>query len=250
MISRKYGWKPELPDFRDFKFKNTFSVSNLDNLPKSINLQEYCSKVENQGSLGSCTANAIVGNLEFLSIKNNLNFEDLSRLFIYYNERLLEGTINEDSGAYIRDGIKSLVKFGVCNESVWPYSISKFKDKPTDEIYNTAKNNVISSYYRLNSLEEKLKCLADGYPFIFGFTVYNYFESAEMSTTGILKMPTNDERPLGGHAVLAIGYDMNTKMILVRNSWGNAWGLNGYFWMPFDYINNYNLSDDFWTIRK
>jgi C1A family cysteine protease len=219
-------------------------------LPQSTDLRNLCSKVEDQGQLGSCTAQALVGNLELLENKAGTGFKDLSRLFVYYNERALEGTIYEDSGAFLRDGIKSLVSKGICAESMWPYKIEKFATRPNICCYIKAMKCKISSYYRLSTLDDVLHCLADGYPFVFGFTVYDYFESEEMAENGILKMPTPGERVLGGHAVLGCGYDQTTKYVLVRNSWGTDWGIQGYFWMPFDYLTNRDLSDDFWTIRK
>jgi C1A family cysteine protease len=177
-------------------------------------------------------------------------YEDLSRLFIYYNEREMEGTVKEDSGAMLRDGIKSLVSYGVCSEDDWYYDISKYCVKPSLYCYESAINHRISVYMRLESLDEMLQCLANNYPFVFGFSVYNVFESEETANTGILSMPRSQDRLLGGHAVLAVGYDKDSKMILVRNSWGSSWGLGGYFWMPFEYLTNRDLSDDFWTIRR
>jgi C1A family cysteine protease len=244
-----YGWKPDLPDFRDYKYGITLGKKSVV-IPQTTDLRNLCSKVEDQGQLGSCTANALVGNLEFLENKTKSKFSDLSRLFVYYNERVLEGTVHEDSGAYLRDGIKALAKKGVCTESQWPYKIEKFATKPSMCCYIKAAKCKISSYTRLSKLDDMLHCLADGYPFVFGFTVYDYFESEEMAETGILKMPTAKESVLGGHAVMACGYDQGTKRILVRNSWGSDWGIQGYFWMPFDYISDTDLADDLWTIRK
>jgi C1A family cysteine protease len=253
MRNKIYGWKPDLPDHRDLVYKVEVPI-DLSKLPQTIDLSSKCSPVEDQGSLGSCTANAIVGCMEYLENINitsaSSNFINLSRLFIYYNERLLEGTTKTDSGALIRDGIKSLAKAGVCAESLWPYTISKFANKPSKICYKDALKKTISNYSRLNNLSDMLQCLASGYPFTFGFSVYEYFESQEMATTGILKMPNQTERLLGGHAICCVGYDLTKKMLLIRNSWGANWGINGYFWMPFDYVTNRNLSDDFWTIRK
>jgi C1A family cysteine protease len=244
----KYGWLPDLPDHRDFKYAISVPVE----LPQSVDLRPKCSPVENQQSIGSCTSNALVGNLEYLEMTNNpTSLVDLSRLFVYFNERAIEGTVEFDSGAMLRDGIKTLASDGVCSETLWPYDPNIFMTKPTDQCYQEAQSRKISAYFRLNSLNDMLKCLADGYPFVFGFSVYDYFESTEMAHTGILRMPTPDEGMLGGHAICAVGYDQSTKMLLIRNSWGNSWGIGGYFWMPFEYVDeNRDLSDDFWTIRK
>jgi len=246
-VKRSYGWKPDIPDFRDFRYGG---IARAVYLPTKVDLRKTCSPVEDQGQLGSCVGNSVIGCLEFLQ-KKNLDFvTDLSRLFAYYNARLLDGTTQIDSGAYIRSGIKGLAKYGVCTEEQWPYIISKFAKKPTAKCYTAAKAKAIISYHRIETLNDMLSCLAEGYPFVFGFAVYDYFESATMARTGILKMPTANEQMLGGHAVMAVGYDQTKKRILVRNSWGVNWGLKGYFWMPYDYINSRDLADDMWTIRK
>ena len=142
-----------------------------------VDLSSGCSAVEDQGNLGSCTANALVGALEFLEKKNNVPFTDMSRLFIYYNERVIEHSVDSDSGAMIRDGIKTLKKQGACSEKIWPYTIAKFKVKPSPVCYKEALDHQITSYERILTLDQMKTCLADGYPFVFGFTVYESFES-------------------------------------------------------------------------
>jgi C1A family cysteine protease len=219
-------------------------------LPEKIDLRPKCPAVEDQGQLGSCTANALAGALEFLELKDGVRFEDFSRLFIYYNERLMEHTIKSDSGAMLRDGIKTLAGQGVCPEKKWPYKISQFSLKPPSSCYREALKHRITSYHRVITLGEMRNCLAEGFPFVFGFTVYESFESQKVAQTGCLNMPSKGERQLGGHAVMAVGYDHPEKRFIVRNSWGEAWGLNGYFTMPYEYLTDRNLSDDFWTIRR
>lgn len=243
---RRYGWVPDLPDNRDILYRTVIKAK----LPPKVNLSQQCSPIEDQGDLGSCTANALVGALEFLEKKNNIPYADLSRLFIYYNERVIEHTVESDSGAMLRDGIKTLKKFGVCTEKKWPYIISKFTDKPSPACYKEASTHVITSYQRIQTLDQMRACLAAGFPFVFGFTVYESFESEKVTKTGVVEMPKAGERALGGHAVLAIGYSDIEKKFLVRNSWGANWGIKGYFTMPYEYLANRNLSDDFWTIRS
>ena len=219
-------------------------------LPKSVDLSPKCPPVENQGQLGSCGSNALAGALEFLEIKDGDKLVDLSRLFIYYNTRVVEGTVDTDSGVMIRDAVKTLVKLGVCSEQSWPYVIARFKQKPSPACYKEAINHQVISYHRIANLNEMKTCLADGFPFVFGFTVYDAFESDAVAKTGVLNLPKPDEQQVGGHAVMGVGYDDAKQRLLVRNSWGDDWGMKGYFTMPYDYVESRNLSDDFWTIRK
>lgn len=246
-INAWYGWQPDRPDYRDMLYSAIASPPRT--LPKKVDLSPICSKVENQGQLGSCTANALVGNLEFLYRKEGRSVTDLSRLFVYYNERAMEGTLNEDAGAQIRDGVKSLVKQGVCSEKKWPYDVKKFTRKPLAACYKEAGDHQVTSYHRILTLKEMRQCLAEGFPFVFGFTVYEGFESDAVAKNGKLNLPKPGEKNLGGHAVCAVGYDDTAKRFLVRNSWGADWGLKGYFTMPYDYISNTNLADDMWTLR-
>jgi len=242
-----YGWIPDVPDQRDYLLSAVLRIPAK--LPRKVDLRPACSKVEDQGQLGSCTANALAGALEFLERKDKVAFEDFSRLFIYYNERAIEHTIQSDSGAMIRDGIKTLAKQGVCSEKKWPYFVSKFRVKPTPSCYKDALNHQITSYHRIITLDEMRACLAEGFPFVFGFTVYESFESQAVAKTGIVNMPKTGERSLGGHAVLGVGYDDAKERFIVRNSWGDGWGVKGYFTIPYKYVADRNLSDDFWTIR-
>jgi C1A family cysteine protease len=250
-ILPRYGWKKDPHDHRDKLLK--FGAPNYDGLPAKVDLREYCSTVENQATLGSCTANAAVGALEYLEIKNGLvneQFENFSRLYVYYNMREDQGTLNEDSGGTLRGTIKVLNKFGTCDEKLWGYDINKFTERPAPECYEEAEQHKIAEYRRLTNLPDMLRCLADGYPFVFGFMVFPEFGGPEIAKTGILHLPNPNEECQGGHAVCAVGYDMDAKTVLVRNSWGEAWGQDGYFIMPFDYINNQHLAQDYWTIRK
>jgi C1A family cysteine protease len=246
-INAWYGWVPDRPDHRDQLYSAIAAPPAT--LPPSVDLRATCSPVENQGQLGSCTANALVGSLEFLEAKAGKQAVDLSRLFIYYNERALEGSVKEDAGAMIRDGVKTLAKQGVCTEKTWAYNIAKFAVKPPAAAYKQALAHQVESYHRLLTLQDMQACLAEGYPFVFGFSVYQSFESATVAKTGTLNLPKRSEKALGGHAVMAVGYDDATKRFLVRNSWGKDWGQQGYFTMPYAYLEDRNLSDDFWTLR-
>jgi C1A family cysteine protease len=243
-----YGWLPDLPDQRDFRY--TASAAVLSALPGKVDLRKQCPPVYDQGQLGSCTANAIAGAFEFGLTRQGAPDFMPSRLFIYYNERVMENTVNTDSGAMIRDGVKSVNKQGVCPEKLWPYVITEFAQKPHSLCYTEGLKHQVLSYQRVARSENDMKgCLAQGYPFIFGFTVYESFESEAVAKTGRVNLPGKTEHVVGGHAVLAVGYDDKAKRFIARNSWGSSWGQKGYFTMPYGYLTNENLSDDFWTIR-
>jgi C1A family cysteine protease len=246
----RFGWIPDLPDHRDHMFAAAREV--LTALPAAMDLRPQCPKeVYDQGQLGSCTGNAIAGAIEFDEIKQKAaDIFTPSRLFIYYNERVVEGTVNSDAGAQIRDGIKTVAKQGACHEQIWPYDITKFRAKPSKAAYTDGTKHTAVQYQRLiQSLTEMKGCLAAGYPFVFGFTVYESFESASVAKTGIVPYPSTGEKVLGGHAVLAVGYDDASQRFIVRNSWGSGWGMKGYFTSPYSYLTDNNLADDFWTIR-
>jgi C1A family cysteine protease len=247
--SHGFGWVPDIPDQRDHLY--AAPVASLAALPPSADLRAQCPPVYDQGQLGSCTANSIAGAIQFDQMKQNLpNPFTPSRLFIYYNERVMEHTAESDSGAQIRDGIKSVNKQGACPETEWPYDISKFTNKPDDQCYTAAQAHRAVSYTRLvQSLNQMKGCLASGYPFVFGFTVYESFEGPDVAQSGHCPMPGATEQVLGGHAVMAVGYDDANGWFIVRNSWGDGWGMQGYFTLPYAYLLDSNLATDFWTIR-
>jgi C1A family cysteine protease len=221
--------------------------------------------VYDQLEIGSCTANCIAGAIQFdrLKLKEAPDFVP-SRLFIYYNERAVERTIPIDAGAMIRDGIKSVASLGACPETVWPY-IATAADpttnlfpvgsppvtKPPAQAYTDAKQHVAISYYRVQQTLNQLKgCLAAGYPFVFGFTVFSNIYNSTGNPVVTLTMPSSNDQFLGGHAVMAVGYDDSSYTFIIRNSWGSTVQDHGYFYMPYAYLTENNLSSDFWTIRK
>src|SRR6266571_873545 len=215
---KRYGWIPDIPDQRDFLY--AAPPAFLRALPPRVDLRAQCPAVYDQGQLGSCTANAIGGAIEFDRLKQKLSDFTPARLFIYYNERAIEGTTGSDSGAQLRDGIKSVAKQGVCSETDWPYDIAKFTQKPPAKAYTDAMLDRAVAYQRLvQNLNQMKGCLASGYPFVFGFSVYESFESQQVAQTGHAPMPAPGEQQIGGHAVMAVGYDDTPQTLLVRNSW-------------------------------
>lgn len=246
---KRFGWVPDLPDQRDFSFKVPRRVT-AKALPTKVDLRPQMPAIYDQGQLGSCTANAIGGAFEFELLKQNEEDFMPSRLFIYYNERVIERTVDEDSGAQLRDGMKTLAKQGVCPEPQWPYVLSRFADKPAPECYAEAKKHLGTTYMRVEQDVAQMRgCVAAGYPFIFGFSVYESFESDAVTRTGKVPMPGGMERTLGGHAMCVVGYDNPAKRFIVRNSWGTSWGKKGYGTMPYAYLANTDLSADLWTLR-
>ena len=243
---KRYGWIPDLPDRRDRLFTAPANIV----LPPRVDLRDGCPAVYDQGELGSCTAHAIAGAVEFAMRRQGLaDAFTPSRLFIYYNERVIEGTVDEDSGAMLRYGIKSVARLGAPHERLWPYEIGRFRTRPTPPVYRDGLLHQALLYRRVAHVANQLKgCLAAGFPFVFGFAVYESFESDAVRRTGRVPMPAPREALLGGHAVLAVGYDDAAGAFIVRNSWGASWGDNGYCTMPYAYVCDPNLSDDFWTI--
>src|SRR5262249_7906168 len=246
---RRYGWIPDLPDHRDFVF--AAPAAAVEALPARTDLRPGCPPVYDQKDLGSCTAQAIAAALEFDQRKQTqTDAFTPSRLFIYYNERVIEGTVREDSGAMLRDGIKSVAKQGAPHETLWPYLVRKFRAKPPAAAYRDAGKHQALLYQRVpRTLEQFKGCLASGYPFVLGFSVYESFESRDVATGGDAPMPLAGEALLRARAVLAVGSDDARSRFVARNSWGSRWGVAGYFTLPYAYLLDEGLSDDFWTIR-
>ena len=244
---RKYGLKiSRIPKEKHIPLKLKAIPQTHIQLPPKVDLRPKLPTPYDQGSLGSCTANALCAAFQAEDPK----FMG-SRLFIYYNERKVEGTIEEDAGAQLQDGINTMKIYGVCPESDWPYDITKYSQTPHPICYSDAlKHHVISAFNINNDMNSIKNCLASGYPFVVGIMIFTSFESQEVAKTGIVPMPTQDEECLGGHAVLVCGYDDSTHHWILRNSWGTQWGDHGYFYLPYVYLLDSSLSTDMWYVSR
>jgi C1A family cysteine protease len=241
--TRLLNWAKDRVDNRDY----LFSASQLGIQPK-VDLRPFCTPVEDQGNIGSCTGCAITSAVEILLRKKGRNLE-LSRLFVYYQERLLEGTIRIDAGAYLRSGIKATYTWGAPRESLWAYNTRLFAVKPPQLAYTEALGRKITRYERCNTFDSVKQALSEGYPVVAGFMVYQSFLSAATTRTGVMPYPRPTERQLGGHAVCLVGYDEARKVFIAKNSWGIRWGDRGYFYMPYQVIQNTMMSSDLWVIK-
>jgi len=212
-------------------------------LPILVDLRSKMPDIYDQGELGSCAANALAACFEY----ENINKFVPSRLFIYYNERVIE---NSDEGACLYDSIKSLQKTGVCPESMWPYNISQFQIKPPKSCYKTATKYKALDVTNIQQDIMSMKIsLTNGCPFVVGISIYKSFENPKVANTGVVNIPDiNNEEFLGGHAVLVCGYNDIGQIWIVRNSWGSSWGDKGYFYLPYLYLLDSHLSTDLWNI--
>lgn len=247
-IRRSYGWKRDTPDHRDKLF---FRAINPLSLPDVYDGSAHLPAVLDQSRLSACTAHAILEAYRYERLKKGLPDKDFSRLQLYFDERTREGTTKSDCGAMIRDGVKCLNYIGVADESLWPYDITKFDVKPTDDVYQDAKQDVAVTYSRVNVSTNDVKtALISGHPVIIGISVFASFESREVAASGIVPMPKPDEAPLGGHAMLVHSYGQMPGYFTVRNSWSNKWGKNGDCFIPYDYIGSPNYGADYWIIEE
>lgn len=232
-------------DPRDWRDRH-YNFARIEQPRDYVDLRPWASPIEDQLHLGSCVGQAVVGAYELLLNKaDRIKFLDLSRLFVYYNARLLDDAVEEDVGAYVRDGIKAATKYGICSEQVWPYLVQRFADAPSIQSYEDAQRRLIKKYYRIDNIKDIVNALNADCPVVTSFNVYDSFDDLEYSGNHILPMPRASENLIGGHAVTFVGYDLSKKLFLARNSFGEDWGMDGYFWVPFDYAEKDFM--DNWT---
>ena len=238
---KRYGYKPDLGDHRDHYYA---PKAQIEAIAPAVDLRPQMPRVWNQGELGACTAFALNALVSFI----HPGFEG-SKLWLYFKERLMEGTVDQDSGAQIRDGIKVLASLGVPAETLWPYDINLFRETPSAAADQAATQDLITEYQRLASPADYKNCLNEGHPFAVGITVFESFEGEQAVTTGHIPMPGDNEQCLGGHAVCVVGY-MPDGTYIVRNSWGPDVMDRGYFYLPAAYLENPDLATDAWMVRK
>jgi C1A family cysteine protease len=217
-----------------------------DELPGFVDLRPFLTEVEDQGQVGSCTANALVGAYEYLENRIAENPRDISRLFIYYNERVIENDVRDDNGAMLSDGVKALKKWGACHEDVWPYDETAFANEPAPDAYTEGAEHVVDEAFAVDvDLHAMRQCLAEGYPFVFGLLIDDF----EPDEQGRISIPAADAET-GGHAMCCVGYSDEDEVFLVRNSWGSDWGDGGYCYVPYAYMTDPDRIHDLWTIRR
>lgn len=257
---RNLGWSPQLPDHRDFAYTATMGVT----LPTSVDLRPEMPPVYDQGQIGSCTANATDALVQhLLRPEGDTPWFSGSRLFIYYNTRVAEGTIGSDAGGQLRDAIKSVATFGAPAETAWPYDGSLANEdgsfppghraavKPSQPVYDAAAVAKAVVYRAVaQDLQQLRACLAEGFPIAFGFTIYSSFYGPNDVPIVDVSLPSASDGVEGGHAVVIVGYDDDVKRFTIRNSWGPNVQDGGHFYLPYAYVTNPNLASDFWTIRK
>ena len=254
----RYTLARDVPDPRDYIYAPTPARLSKQ-LPSRVDLRRGCPRVLNQGSLGTCTAHAVAAAFGFEQRRQKIRVTTASRLFIFYNERVMTHQRSLQCVVRLRDAIKAVAKIGVCPETLWPYSedASVLRKRPPREAFEAATKHQIVGYHRIpiGTLKPRVflthlkHCLADHSPFLFGFVLYESFESEAVKKSGIMPVPLKrHDKIKGGHAVMAVGYDDRRKAVLVRNSWGPGWGIQGYFWMPYGLISDPHFAHDFWTI--
>ncbi|MBZ5559848.1 MAG: C1 family peptidase [Acidobacteriia bacterium] len=249
-MKRHHGTSRDRPSPLDWKYRPRTSVARR--LPDVVDLRRHCPPVYDQLHLNSCSANALACALRFDELEEGRrSLPEPSRLFIYFNERLVAGVVDQDASVSLRDGYRTIAKFGSCPEPMWPYQVRRFRRQPTPRCYRAGRRHEAVEYYRIRRALSHLRtCLAEEYPFVFGLAVHKSMLSRQVKRTGLIPVPRRGDHMVGGHAVLAVGYDHPRRVFIIRNSWGHDWGHDGYACLPYEFMRSSALSWDFWTMRR
>lgn len=245
-----YGWKRDLPSPFDPVHEHML-LSAAPIVPEADNRPHWPAPYD-QGALGSCTGNGLGGGVHYVLKKEGLVDAKWlpARNFVYWNERSAEGTVMSDAGANIRDGVRVIQNKGVPDEKLWPYSVENFTQRPSALAFKDALKHRALSAGRVAQTHTDLRmATSQGYNIVFGFSVFESFESDEVARTGIVPMPAHGEDLLGGHCAVLVGHSDSRKRYIGRNSWGLDWGIKGYFEIPYDFIENPQLASDFWVVK-
>lgn len=242
----KHAWIPDVPSIFDFGYKKSLRMKAA----STVSVRHLLPQVWNQGSIGSCVGHAVSDAHYAAQVRaGDKTPMNPSRLFVYYNARLMQGWQDSDNGCYIRDAMKSVAKQGVANEKIWPYKVTKFSKKPPTSAYASGLSNQALAYERVDSskIENIKAALSDGLPVVFGAMLYESFYDLK---NGKVRMPTKGEKAIGGHAMILADATDSTQDCDTKNSWGKHWGNDGYHKMPYEYLTNKNLCDDFWVLKS
>jgi hypothetical protein len=221
-------------------------------VPDRMDLREFCTTVEDQGQIGSCTANAAVGALEYHYKRRDGRAADLSRMFVYFNTRRMRGQLFDDCGAQIREAMASIMAFGACREEVWPYNPALFAQEPPREAYNDAWARDALQYARVDGTRGAVRAVAKGLPVVFGCGIPErcYAEAERTGVMPELRPGELEQGTAGGHSMLIVGYDNNRQSLLVRNSWGESWGERGYVWIPYSVLDATSSPSEYWVMSE
>ena len=248
-MNRHFGTGRDRRSALDWKYSPPAHVARR--IPERVDLRRHCPQVYDQLHLNSCSANALAAALRFDEIKERRRAPEPSRLFIYFNERVVSNCVSQDEPVSLRDGYRTIAKFGACSEEMWPYRVRRFRRRPTPACYRVATRHAAIEYYRIErGISHLCACLASNYPFVFALAVHRSFLARHVKRTGVIPVPTRRDRFVGGHAVLCVGYDRTRRVFIIRNSWGPGWGDHGYGYLPYRFITSSALSWDFWTMRR
>lgn len=261
---RKFARKPDSPDPKDYRYASSQLGAVQAAPPQSMDLRPMLPAAFDQGDEGSCGPNSGSGLMCHLTRER----VPYSRQQIYYGVRVLENSVNSDDGVETRNVLKVLQKTGAAPETMWPYAPRNLFNAPPVTVLAEAAKHRISTYMRLIAEDDFISCLAEGFPFVLGFECYDSIDGNKIARTGVMQMPdVKQEKNIGGHDVLVVGYDLKFRSstafrmsgadptlvsdhaLLIRNSWGVDWGIQGHFWMPMSYAVNPSTGGDAWTGR-